>query len=176
MTITERLLLLHEGCKLLMYQDEKGIWTIAIGHNLQANGLPANVVASIAFRTGLKASGDMPWPDCLNYLQRAGSLQQSEVDMLLAHDLPANCDWLWAKPWWAMIGEPRQAALNDLAFNLGPKTCQEFTTFLGLCAAGDWIAAATDLGANPKLVAEEPKRIANLQQILKTGSTHGVLS
>lgn len=175
--LTDDLITLHEGVRRLPYQDSLGIWTIAKGHNMQANGLPLAVVNAIADRVGLPAPqvDPMPWPDCLTFLQRCGSMTDAEIDMLFDIDLKADCSWLWGKPWWGSIGEARQAAANDFSFNVGQRVAQEFTTFWGLYAAGDWEAAATDLGANPKLVAEEPKRIANLQQIIRTGSVEGIL-
>lgn len=176
MSITLRLITLHEGKCALPYQDTKGIWTVGVGHNMEANGMPGAIMQALAARVGDNvASIDVPFPTCKLLIEQAGGLVDAEIDALLQRDIQADCSWLWTKPWWAQVDEARQAAANDLAFNLGQHVAQEFTTFWGLYAVGDWIAAADDLGANPRLVAEEPKRIASLQKILRTGSVAGIL-
>lgn len=152
MNLTERLITFDEGIRSEKYLDSRGIPTIGKGHNLNA-APPCPAVVSIQLQAGLPV--DDRWTD-------------AAIEAQYQHDLGVNCSWLWTKPWWAQVSECRQAALNDFAFNLGAYVAQGFGTFLGLCASGDWEAAATDLGANPKLVAEEPKRIARLQKIMRT--------
>lgn len=177
MNLTRRLIAFDEASRALPYRDSLDIWTIGIGHNLQANGLPKTVVSSICDRTFLKAPDtDMPWPDCLTFLQRGGPLTDTEIGKLFETDLAENCSWLWSKPWWPQTCEARQAALNDMAFNLGPARAQKFTTFYGLCAAGDWQAAADDLEFKTLVGKELPKRYGRLERILRTGATDGVLA
>lgn len=58
------------------------------------------------------------------------------VDAVLQNDLP------WVKS----LDEPRQRALADMAYNLGDRGLESFTTFLALVEAREWDAAADDLG------------------------------
>jgi len=167
MDLNRALIDFDEGDKSQPYQDELGIWTIAVGHNLKANGLPPGICAD--------APSGLPWPDCLGFLQRRGGLQPSEIDALYVFDLKENCSWLWTKPWWAAVNEARQAALNDMAFNLGPARAQAFVTFYGLCSVGDWPAAANDLEFKTAVAKQLPKRYGRLEQILRTGSAAGII-
>ena len=150
-----------EGDKTQPNKDSLGIWTVGIGHNLETNGLPPGVCTD--------APGGLPYPDCLGFLQRHGGLKEQEIEDLFDYDLKVNCDWLWLKPWWGSVSPERQAALNDMAFNLGPARAQAFTTFYGLCAIGDWPAAAGDLEFKTAVGKQLPHRYGRLEQILRTG-------
>lgn len=164
---TRPLIAFDEGTRQLPYQDSLGIWTIGVGHNLQANGLPAGVCAD--------AADGLPWPDCLGFLQRRNGLNPDEISALFDVDVKDNCSWLWVKPWWPTTNEARQAALEDMAFNLGPAKMQKFVTFLGLIATGDYEAAASDLEFHTAVAAELPKRYGRLEQIIRSGSVAGIL-
>lgn len=166
MDLTRQLIRFDEGEKHLPYQDSDGIWTIADGHNLQANGLPAGICTD--------APDGLPYPDCLSFIRNRGGLTQPEIDALYAHDLDENGAWIQAKPWWPSVDPVRQAALMDMAFNLGPARAQAFTGFYGLVAIQDWPAASDDLAKT--LVARQlPKRYGRLIQILRTGTAAGVI-
>jgi GH24 family phage-related lysozyme (muramidase) len=157
----EGLIGFDEGDKGQPYQDSRKIWTVGVGHNLEANGLPPGIFAD--------APKGLPWPDCLSFLQIRGGLKPDEDAALFRHDIEVNGNWLLAKPWWLGTVPPRQAALMDMAFNLGPESMQTFTTFLGLCASGDWDAAANDLEFKTKVATELPARYGRLESILRTG-------
>jgi len=43
----EDMLIRHEGMKPMPYQDTKGIWTVGVGHNLQANPMPDNCIMEL---------------------------------------------------------------------------------------------------------------------------------
>lgn len=161
MGLSRILIRLDEGERPMPYQDIMGIWSVGDGHNLEANGLPAGICAD--------APNGLPFPACLEFIQKRGGLKPFEMDTLFGVDWVANCKWLWAKPWWASVSPERQAALDDMAFNLGPEKAQAFTTFYGLCAIGDWSAAANDLEFKTRVATELPKRYGRLEQILRTG-------
>lgn len=38
---------LHEGRKVLAYQDSRGIWTVGVGHNLQSKPLPDHIITAL---------------------------------------------------------------------------------------------------------------------------------
>jgi GH24 family phage-related lysozyme (muramidase) len=159
MDTTRALIESDEGNRSKKYQDTQGHWTIGIGHNLDANP-PCAAVLQIQSAAGLRT--DDQW-------------LPAAVDAQYQYDLQANCSWLWRKPWWQQANDARQAALNDMAFNLGPATSQTFTTFYGLCATGSWATAATDLLNNTAVAKQLPKRYGRLAQILNTGSVAGIL-
>lgn len=164
---TKPLIDFDEGDKSMPYQDIKGIWTFGIGHNAEANGLPPGVCED--------ALEGMPFPQCIDFIRHRGGLQEDEINTLFWIDVDANCHWLYLNPWWTALDEPRQAALEDMAFNLGPESMQQFTTFLGLIASGDYAAAATDLEFKTKVAKELPKRYGRLEKIIRTGSMDGIL-
>lgn len=151
--MTRQLIELDEGVRSRMYLDSKGIRTIGIGHNLDANP-PCEAVVNFQTSAHLPVNDD--W------------LPQS-IDAQYVKDLSANCSWLWERPWWSACSEPRQAALNDMAFNLGPEKMMKFTTFLGLIAVQDWDAAANDLINNTAVARELPTRYYRLARILHSG-------
>jgi GH24 family phage-related lysozyme (muramidase) len=157
----EDLIGFDEGDKGQPYQDSRKIWTVARGHNLEANGLPPGIFAD--------APDGLPWPDCLGFLQIRGGVTTKEDAALFAYDLHDNCSWLESKPWWPAVNDPRRAALYDMAFNLGPAAMQTFTTFLGLIGTGLWDAAANDLEFKTKVAKELPARYGRLESIIRTG-------
>lgn len=158
MDLTQQLINLHEGRRSKQYLDSLGIPTIGIGHNLKASA-PCQDVVKLQTFAGLPIDDD--WTD-------------DSINAQYRVDLNANCAWLWVKPWWSNLSEPRQAALNDMGFNLGPETFQKFGTFLGLIAGGDYDAAALDL-LKTAVYHELPKRYGELETIIRTGSTAGIL-
>ena len=76
----ETLIADDEGIKPLPYQDSNGIWTIGIGHNCEANGLPPGICDD--------APDGLSWDDgVLPFLQSRGGLTPPEIDALFQHDL-----------------------------------------------------------------------------------------
>lgn len=178
MDLTRALIRFDEAERSKPYQDDLGIWTVADGHNLEANGLPRSVAISIYARLNQPVPDGLdpvPFPECLDLIVSAGGLSEQEIDALYAIDLEANCGWLTTKTWWAAAGEARQAALNDMSFNLGPKKAQGFTGFFGFIDGGDWNGAADDLLNNTAVAKQLPKRYGRLAQILRTGSAAGII-
>lgn len=165
---TQPLISFDEGVRKLPYQDTKGIWTVGVGHNLQAHGLSAGICHD--------APDGLPWPDCLGFLKYRGGLKDDEISRQFVIDVKESCAWLWLKPWWPTTNDARQAALEDMSFNLGTVTMQKFVTFLGLMASGDYEAAAQDLEFKTAVARELPKRYGRLEQIIRTGSVEGILS
>lgn len=151
--LTQQLITLHEGRRSKRYLDSMGHSSIGIGHNLDAAPPCAEVVS-------LQEANSLPVDD--------GWLDSS-IDFQYRHDLQTNCAWLYGRPWWNALTEARQAAVSDMAFNLGPVKMQAFQTFLGLLAAGDFAAAAADL-LKTKVAAELPGRYQLLASIIERGT------
>lgn len=159
---TEDLVADDEGHEAHPYQDEEGIWSIGIGHNLEANGVPPGVLAD-------HPSG-LPWPACLEALQARGGLAEREIDLLFNHDLTVAATDLQACLATASLLDPaRYAAMIDMAFNLGYARLSLFGTFLSLMASSQYQAAAADL-LKTKVTQELPHRYTRLASIINTGA------
>ncbi len=64
-----------EGVKLRMYKDQLGIWTIGVGHNLEAHGISQAVAEAILKEDIEAAEHDLvtflPWTAQLDEPRRA---------------------------------------------------------------------------------------------------------
>jgi GH24 family phage-related lysozyme (muramidase) len=154
----DKLLTLDEGDNLKPYKDPRGIWTIGKGHNLVANGMPAGILPE-----GVTTS----YPGCLGYLQTHG-LTQAQDDQLFHYDILHVCGFLLSFPWFKLMDVVRQAAVQDMAFNLGEHTFREFTGFCGYLAQGDFNGAAADLRTTA-VFRELPTRYSRLAAMIETG-------
>ena len=99
-----------EGRKKLPYKDSMGIWTGAVGHNLEAHGLPVAMLVKI--------------------IKRAGGFTEQEIDHLLRLDVQEakkTVDALYSK--WEMLPEKRQRVLVNMAFNMGYTVFKTFKKF-----------------------------------------------
>lgn len=150
---TEALVKFDEGDRSQKYLDSRGIPSIGRGHNLKASS-PCAQVVSIQTAAGLPP--DDQWTP-------------ESIEIQYQYDLTRNCGFLWSKPWWTRVDPARQAALNDMAFNLGPSVAQSFTTFYSLVAVLNWEAAADDLAKTEVATIQLPKRYGRLCNILRTG-------
>jgi len=75
MSLIQRLLAKHEGSRTKAYKDSKGIWTIGVGHNLEANPIPQEAV-DIIFISDLghvlkDIRVNFPWFESLNEVRQA---------------------------------------------------------------------------------------------------------
>ncbi len=159
---TESLVADDEGIESMPYQDTCGIWTVGIGHDLEANGLPPDICQD--------ASNGLGWADgVLPFLQNRGGLNPTEIDALFQLDLSnARADLEACLPNADVLVLPRYAAMIDMAFNLGRDRLMEFNTFLHLMETGQYADAAADLR---KTLAYQqlPARYERLATIIKTG-------
>jgi len=145
------------------YQDPDGIWTVGIGHNLEANGLPPGICGD--------APDGINWDDgVLPFLQSRGGLTPTEIDALFQYDLTiAAQDLLVCLPNAGTLVTPRYAAMVDMVYNLGRAKLLKFNTFLHLMEIGQYAAAAQDLLNNTAVAKQLPKRYGRLAQIITSG-------
>lgn len=75
---------------------------------------------------------------------------------------------LIALPWMISLSEPRQRALNNMAYNMGVAGLSKFGAFLGLMKQGKFADAADDLQKTAwySQVGDRSKRIA---AVIRTG-------
>jgi|ERR1700733_9172852 len=131
MGLTEDLIKGHEGLRLKVYFDTKGLQTIGYGFNLNAPG-----AASICTQLGLDYAG-----------LRAGtlSLTQDEANAVFQYQLGivlSQASRIF--PNYASMPEKVKAVVCDLLF-MGEATFLEFHQTIAALKAYDWKAAADNL-------------------------------
>jgi lysozyme len=154
----EKLLTWDEGKQLKPYKDSRGIDTIGIGHNLVANGLPVGLLPP-----------DVPvtYPECMEYLNEHG-LTDAQCDALFHYDITHVAGFLTDYPWFKGLDIVRQAALQDMAFNMGERTFKTFAQFTALVGAHRFSDAAADL-RRTAVYSELSVRYGRIARMLETG-------
>jgi GH24 family phage-related lysozyme (muramidase) len=108
------------------YRDSEGILTIGVGHNLEANGLPLEVLERLLVAHGL------PEPDVDLLLDRGIAQAEADLDALL--------------PGWREALDPvRQRVLLNMVFNLGRTRLGGFQRMWAAVRARDWPTAAAEM-------------------------------
>jgi lysozyme len=111
------------------YRDSKGILTVGVGWNLDANGIPPQVKVLLT-DPGDPLDPTYIWPEpAIDALLDIG-IERAETG--LDHLLP---DWRDMDP-------VRQRVCLNMCFNMGEHTLGEFHNTLAAIAAGNWAAAA----------------------------------
>jgi lysozyme len=130
-TISE-MLTRHEGRRYKRYKDSVGIWTIGVGHNLEAKGR----MGIIPLDRDLEAEG----------------ITDAEIDALLQQDISDTMADIRGKiTFFDALDEARQNVLIDMCFNMGIGSTIAGTGLLGFpkmlsCLAhGDYEGAADQL-------------------------------
>jgi lysozyme len=131
-----------EGLRLQPYKDTRGFTTIYYGHNLDANPLPAEVIAA--------ASEAVATTVLLADVMR--------IQLKLFKDLP----WIQRLP--LVI----QGVLINLAFNVGVTGEEAFHHMLSAAEAGDYVAASEAL-KNSLWYTQVGDRAKRLVEQLRTG-------
>lgn len=121
-------LIAHEGRRTFPYQDVKGNWTIGIGHNLTANGLPEAIVDAL-YEWDLARLIDgideaLPW---------ASVLPPAKYRVLV--DIAFNCGVLGLLKFQRMLealqrGDSRTAALEVVNSQLAPARAARLAALL----------------------------------------------
>jgi lysozyme len=138
----------EEGIKLFPYKDSKGIITIGIGHNIEAD--------PIMFKN-------------LEILKSRG-ITKEEAYGLLDKDIREHTALLVeALPWVGDLDWNRKSVLIDLAFNMGIKTLLTFNNTLEHIKQGNWKDAGDHLKASKWYEQVGPNRADLLIKILVTG-------
>ena len=102
-------------------------------------------------------------------LMRKG-ISMAEAELLLANDV-SDCWAVLTKMFGAAVssyGEPRQAALLDMIFELGAAGFAEFTQMVAAIRAGDW-AVASACALDSAWAKQVPARAQEDAAILETG-------
>jgi lysozyme len=120
----------NEGFEPLPYQDSKGIWTIGMGYNMEAHGIPAHLVKPIFDKTGIS---------------------RFHAEELLKGGLrEAISDLQTIFPLFGHFSRNRQLAFVDMRFAMGPGNALSEHGFRGMkrmvqaAKNGNWVKAAAE--------------------------------
>jgi len=125
----------EEGLRLQTYKCPAGYDTIGYGHNLEANGLPEEILED------LKAEGIVYDPNNRNDL----AITHGIADRLFGIDaLNAESSLRQIFPSFGLFSENRQIALIDMMFNLGTGRFRGFKKMINAIKLGKWHMAAME--------------------------------
>jgi lysozyme len=120
------------------YFDSKGIKTVGVGWNLEANGIPHEVLPLLGLTSDshdllAPFSIDYEWPEpAIDALLDIGILRAERgLDVLLPH--------------WRDMDAARQRVCLNLCFNMGANRLAGFHDMLAAVRLGDWAAAAAEM-------------------------------
>lgn len=140
----ERMLILEEGKRNKAYQDSRGIWTIGIGHNLEADGFsPEEARLQV-------------WTD-------------DQISTQLEKDIREALEGIDLKlPWTNSLDDNRHAVIVGMAFQLGLDGLLKFKNTLRAVQEGRWQLAHDNM-LQSRWASQAPKRVARLADIMLTG-------
>lgn len=95
-------------------------------------------------------------------------LSDAEIDVLRDNDLDECIRDLTTFPWFVALDAPRQRALTDARFNLGPGGFRLFGKMIHALAVGDLEMAATEL-MNSTAAKQNMNRYNRLARMLRSG-------
>ena len=133
----------HEGVRTKPYKDSLGLWTIGVGHLIgDGKSLPPE------------------W-------NRELSMQ--EVDELFAKDYAQHKQMAMKTPGWDKANETGQAAMIDLAFNMGGNWYKKWPSTAKALEAGDFDKAADGL-KDSKWYQQVKGRAVKIVSMIREGS------
>lgn len=148
-------LIRHEAKRLHVYTDSRGFATVGVGCNLDAPGAMGLLQSCGAdFKAVYAGHADLTDEQC---------------DCLLTKQIIQVVEWLVRYlPEISTYSVIRQAALIDLAFNLGEGTFSTFKTFLLMIRTQRWNDAGSDL-LKSRAAKQTGHRYNDLAQMLING-------
>lgn len=129
-----------EGYRVWPYKDSRGLLTWGIGHNLDASPLCPSAAASLA------------------------TAIQEQFDYDLANTIRELSHYTW----YSGLNEARQAACQNMMFNLGAATFAAFVRFIEYMATGQYTAASVEL-SNSLAAKQDVIRYQRLAVQISTG-------
>jgi lysozyme len=91
-----------------------------------------------------------------------------EIDLMLANDIKRAQDGLSQYQWFMAMDSVRQAAMINMAFNIGVNGLLHFPHMIAALAKQDWTAAAAEM-ANSQWAHQVGDRATRLEQQIVTG-------
>lgn len=130
----------NEGCRLAAYQDTLGVWTIGYGH------------------TGPDIYEGLIW-------------KQAQCEQAFSDDYAtatANAHTDVGDICWTSLSEPRQAAITDMAFQLGRNGLAKFRHMIGYLQQNDYEAASAAALAS-EWANQTPVRAKRVASLIQSG-------
>lgn len=146
-TTLKNRLIQEEGLRLRPYQDSNGIWTIGVGHNIEADAMMFPLLGPL-IETGITK-------------ERAFELLDSDI-------AEATRELERVYPWIKNLDEPRREVLIDMCFNLGIAKLFQFHNTIRMIEEGRYVDAADNLRSS-LWYRQVGNRAEHLCQILITG-------
>lgn len=121
---------IDEGANMVLgrhqaYRCPSGRWSIGYGHNLEAHGIPADLVAPLLSGKGIT---------CI------------QADQLLYADATqAQRDAAGLIPNWITLDDVRQDVVTNMSFNMGRMTLSTFHDFLSAVNRKDFSDASAEM-------------------------------
>ena len=112
----------HEGLKLKVYKDTKGLLTVGYGHQIDADS-----------------------PLDIRSLKEGDVISQERADQLFDMDFDDHSNAAKQIPGFFKATKKQQAGLIDLTFNMGPNWYKSFPNFVKAFDEGDYQEAAKQL-------------------------------
>ncbi|MEO5335234.1 MAG: glycoside hydrolase family protein [Magnetococcus sp. YQC-5] len=144
----EQQLIGEEGFRLMPYKDTEGHWTIGVGYNVDANGIPFGISKEDFFENGIT---------------------KEQAMILLANGISkAIQDMAKYVPCFTGLDEIRKRVLIDMAFNMGGQRVLTFKNALLCLAQGHYQAAAKAM-LDSLWARQVPGRANRLAEMMRTG-------
>lgn len=140
-----------EDYKPVPYKDSKGLWTFGIGRCLETNPL-----------TGAE------WKRLLDNGWINVSIGKLGAQWLTTCQLAAIASVLDRYNWFSQIGDVRQNAFIEMAFQLGITSFARFTQMLTAANVGDW-QGVHDQALDSDWAKQTPARAKMIATMLLTG-------
>ncbi len=158
----------HEGLRLFAYKDTKGIWTMAVGYNLERTGALLDLSKhGINFSTIWDACQH---PIIVHGVTRTAHdvITEEQARSLLVNDINASISAL-SKSVKGFDGMPddAQMVLIDMYFNVGGSFLGWKHT-IGFFEAHDWKSAAHELSVSKPWCTQVPVRCAENVAVLNS--------
>lgn len=147
--VIKRDLLRDEGLRYKPYKCSAGYWTVGIGWNLEAHGLPAEVMK----------------PLCDNSGRFNDHIIGELFDISLARAITDAENLL---PNWPAIPESLRRVFINMSFQLGYNRLSKFTNTLYAARNHDWAGVAEHMMDSKWAQRDTPKRAARLWSIVIT--------
>jgi GH24 family phage-related lysozyme (muramidase) len=133
----QAMIMKHEGKINYPYKDSVGLWTIGVGHLIQ----PGNGKTLPPEYDAYKNNGG-PYDKKNN---KTPAMTDEQILKLFNEDFEHHKKMAMATPGWNLANETGQAAMIDLAFNMGGGWYKKFPNTSKALAAGDFNKASEGL-------------------------------
>ena len=148
----------HEGNIPFPYKDSKGLWTIGVGHLIgDGKSLPPQYEA-------WKNNGG-PYDKKNN---TTPAMTPSEVDALFEKDFESHKQMAIKTPGWDKANESGQAAMIDLAYNMGGSWYKSWPSTAKALESGDFNKAADGL-KDSKWYTQVKGRAVKIVDMIRNG-------